>query len=77
MTKELTDQSAVAGRDEAETTEQEADRMDDEPTTAAGTDCTRQTAEDDKDSTNRKGIHTREGDVAKAHTANPSWESTQ
>jgi len=63
MTKEMTDQSAVAGWDESESMEQEEDRMDDEATNATGTDCPRQPVEDDNESTNRQENQTRETDV--------------
>ena len=77
MTKEMIDQSAVAGRVEPDSMEQEEDRMDEEATNATGTDCPRQTVEDYNESTNRQGNKTRERDVQEAHTGKPSWESTQ
>ena len=77
MTKEMIDQSAVAGRVEPDSMEQEEDRMDEEATNATGTDCPRQTVEDYNETTNREGNQTRERDVQETHTGKPSWESTQ
>jgi hypothetical protein len=65
----------VAGRDEAYSVEQEADRTDDEPTNAGGTECPWQPIKND-DLTNQQK-ETREIDVPSAHMGNPSWESTQ
>jgi hypothetical protein len=75
-TKDMINQWAVTERDVGDSMEQEKERMDDDPTNAAGTDRPRQPVQDHKAPTTKQENRSRERGVQEAQTGNPSLEPT-